>query len=135
MSICVVCGKVIVNSGDFGAPAKYCSGECRLDHRRKSRTRYDAVCVQCGKGFQSFHKHGKFCSAHCRGAMLTADAEKRVGEICRTGKKQCLGCGELIDLGQFLRSSRTPDGFGKHCRQCRDILWLKRSQRTRTVDM
>jgi len=78
--ICIQCGKTIKDTPQKRAK-KFCSDKCRLEWWNSHpelvnrKTMYDYTCEFCGKKFQSYNTHRKYCSRSCY-----ADARRREAE-------------------------------------------------------
>ena len=72
---CLNCGKVFISRRATARAIKYCSVDCRIEHRRATAQRYRVrVCAVCGAEFSTKHRDARYCSQACH---LTGDNPRR----------------------------------------------------------
>ena len=86
---CLNCNKVFQVYNCRKEKAKFCSTECKYEHKRKTgRSFKDCTCKYCGKSFKVERRlKGKYCSEECY------HLDTRIRE-----ERKCFNCGKVFTL-------------------------------------
>lgn len=61
---------------------------------KATRVKHTVICSECGKEYQTYAKHGKFCSARCRVRQYDRDGRWIV-------ERSCAICGNLYKIKKY----------------------------------